>query len=63
MTESKKDKVKIRCPECSKYIYGITLKNGAVSCKCPHCNVVVVSKEHNGKEKLIKVKFCNNVAI
>lgn len=59
MESTKSDKVKIRCPECAKYIYGLTKKDGAIACTCPHCKVIVYSKEHKGKDKLIKIKYSN----
>ena len=60
MMESTTDKVKMRCPECTKYIFGVRKNDGAIACTCPHCKVSVYSKFHPGKEKLIKVKYLNN---
>lgn len=57
----KEEKVKMRCPECGHYIFGILKEDGAIACSCPNCKVVVYSKLHMGKEKLIKVKYNQQV--
>ena len=50
-------KVKTRCPECGHYIFGTAKEDGTIACICSNCKSVVISKEHKGKEKLIKIKY------
>ena len=48
-------KSRILCPECSNYIDGKLLGNGAIAAQCKFCKCVIVSKQCSPKEKRIKV--------
>jgi len=53
----KTKRVKVCCPDCSKYFMATPKEDGSISKQCPNCKVVVFIKERNGNEKLIKLKY------
>lgn len=55
----KPKKVKVCCPECSKYFMATPKSDGSLTGQCPNCKVVFFTKGRCGKEKLIKLKYLN----
>ncbi|MBR4003859.1 MAG: hypothetical protein IKI95_07430 [Clostridia bacterium] len=53
----KAKRVKVCCPECSKYFMASLLEDGSIRKQCPNCKVIVYIKERKGNEKLIKLKY------
>lgn len=45
----------IRCPNCANKMVAQEHPNGALSGKCNACKSVIYSKQHNPKERLIRI--------
>lgn len=45
----------IRCPNCSNFMKATVNPNGALTGNCNACHCIIYSKQHNPRERLIRI--------